>query len=88
MKVDDGAGLAAAADSIDANAGIRAGQLEQGDRAVPHVIDNIYYVGTEGLGAYLFTGPKGHVLLDGATPRGRADDRSEHREAWVQADAM
>ena len=35
-----------------------------------HVIDNIYYVGTEGLGAYLFTGPEGHVLLDGATPEG------------------
>jgi metallo-beta-lactamase class B len=37
-----------------------------------HVIDNIYYVGTEGLGAYLFTGPQGHVLLDGATPEGAA----------------
>jgi len=37
-----------------------------------HVIDNIYYVGTEGLGAYLFTGPEGHVLLDGATPEGAA----------------
>lgn len=37
-----------------------------------HVIDNIYYVGTEGLGAYLFTGSDGHVLLDGATPEGAA----------------
>jgi metallo-beta-lactamase class B len=37
-----------------------------------HVIDNIYYVGTEGLGAYLFTGEEGHVLLDGATPGGAA----------------
>ena len=37
-----------------------------------HIIDNIYYVGTEGLGAYLFTGPEGHVLLDGATPEGAA----------------
>ena len=37
-----------------------------------HVIDNIYYVGTEGLGAYLFTGKEGHVLLDGATPEGAA----------------
>ena len=35
-----------------------------------HIAGNIYYVGTEGLGAYLFTGPKGHVLLDGATPPG------------------
>jgi metallo-beta-lactamase class B len=37
-----------------------------------HVIANIYYVGTEGLGAYLFTGEEGHVLLDGATPEGAA----------------
>jgi metallo-beta-lactamase class B len=37
-----------------------------------HVIDNIYYVGTEGIGAYLFTGPEGHVLLDGGTPEGAA----------------
>lgn len=37
-----------------------------------HVIDNIYWVGTEGLGAFLFTGPEGHVLLDGATPEGAA----------------
>ncbi len=37
-----------------------------------HIIDNIYYVGTEGLGAYLFTGAQGHVLLDGATPQGAA----------------
>ena len=35
-----------------------------------HIAGNIYYVGTEGLGAYLFTGPKGHVPLDGATPQG------------------
>jgi len=35
-----------------------------------HIAGNIYYVGTEGLGAYLFTGPNGHVLLDGALPRG------------------
>lgn len=37
-----------------------------------HVAGNIYYVGTEGLGAYLFTGPSGHVLLDGTTPEGAA----------------
>lgn len=28
------------------------------------VVGNIYYVGTEGLAAYLITSPKGHVLLD------------------------
>ncbi|MFY0581284.1 subclass B3 metallo-beta-lactamase [Cystobacter fuscus] len=32
------------------------------------IIDNIYYVGTEGLGSYLFVTPEGHILLDGALP--------------------
>ena len=32
-----------------------------------HVIDNVYYVGTEGLSAFLFTTPEGHILLDGVT---------------------
>jgi metallo-beta-lactamase class B len=36
------------------------------------VIDNVWYVGTEGLSAFLFTTPEGHVLLDGATPEGAA----------------
>lgn len=35
-----------------------------------HVIDNVYYVGTEGLSSFLFTTPEGHILLDGATPQG------------------
>ncbi len=33
------------------------------------VADNLWYVGTEGLGVYLFTSPDGHILLDGATPQ-------------------
>ncbi len=37
-----------------------------------HVIDNVWYVGTEGLSAFLFTTPEGHILLDGATPEGAA----------------
>jgi len=32
-----------------------------------HVIGNIHYVGTKGLGSYLITTPEGHFLLDGAT---------------------
>jgi metallo-beta-lactamase class B len=32
------------------------------------IIGNIYYVGTEGLGSYLITTPKGHILLDGGLP--------------------
>lgn len=35
-----------------------------------HVIDNVWYVGTEGLSAFLFTTPDGHILLDGALPQG------------------
>jgi metallo-beta-lactamase class B len=34
------------------------------------IIDNVYYVGTEGLAAYLIVGPQGNVLIDGATPAG------------------
>jgi metallo-beta-lactamase class B len=33
-----------------------------------HVIGNIYFVGTAGLGSYLITSPQGHILLDGALP--------------------
>ena len=32
------------------------------------IADNLYYVGTAGLGAYLLTSPAGHVLIDGAMP--------------------
>lgn len=28
------------------------------------IADTVYYVGTKGIGAYLITGPKGHVLID------------------------
>lgn len=33
------------------------------------VIDNIYYVGTQGIGVYLIVGEEGHVLLDGGLPQ-------------------
>lgn len=32
-----------------------------------HIIDNIWYVGTEGLAAYLFVTPAGNILIDGVT---------------------
>lgn len=32
------------------------------------IIGNVHYVGTRGLGAYLVTGPRGHVLVDGGLP--------------------
>jgi metallo-beta-lactamase class B len=33
-----------------------------------HIAGPIYYVGTRGLGVYLFTTPTGHILLGGAMP--------------------
>ena len=32
------------------------------------IIDNLYYVGTEGLASYLIVGPQGNILIDGAIP--------------------
>lgn len=32
------------------------------------ILGNVHYVGTEGLAAYLITGPSGHVLIDGGLP--------------------
>jgi metallo-beta-lactamase class B len=32
------------------------------------VIGNIYYVGTEGISAWLITSSKGHILIDGGMP--------------------
>lgn len=42
--------------------------------SAPHapyqITDNIYAVGTEGIGVYLITTPEGHILLDAATEQG------------------
>ena len=32
------------------------------------IVDNVHYVGTRGLAAYLITDPRGHVLIDGGLP--------------------
>ena len=34
-----------------------------------HVIDNVHYVGSAGLSAWLITTPKGHILLDVGMPQ-------------------
>lgn len=34
------------------------------------IAGNIYQVGTKGIGVYLITSPKGHILLDAATEKG------------------
>lgn len=37
------------------------------DRLAPfNIIDNVHFVGTHGLGVFLITTPKGHILIDGA----------------------
>jgi len=30
-----------------------------------HIVDDVYYVGSKGLAAYLITSPQGHILIDG-----------------------
>ena len=35
------------------------------------IIDNVYYVGTEGLASFLVTSPNGHVLVNSALPNPR-----------------
>ena len=40
----------------------------------------IYFVGTKGLGAYLLTTPKGHILLDGALPGSAKDVEASIRK--------
>lgn len=32
------------------------------------IIDNVYYVGTDGLASYLITSPQGHILVDAVMP--------------------
>ncbi|HEY0148960.1 MAG TPA: subclass B3 metallo-beta-lactamase [Allosphingosinicella sp.] len=44
-------------------------RLEWNRPAEPfRIAGNVFYVGTEGLAAYLIAGPKGHVLIDGGLP--------------------
>jgi metallo-beta-lactamase class B len=36
------------------------------------ILDNLWYVGSEGIASYLITTPKGHILIDGGMPTGGA----------------
>lgn len=36
------------------------------------IIGNVYYVGTQGLSAFLVTNPQGHVLIEGGLPQSAA----------------
>jgi metallo-beta-lactamase class B len=44
------------------------------------IVGPIYFVGTKGLGAYLLTTPKGHILLDGALPGSAKDVEASIRK--------
>ena len=45
-------------------------RIEWNRPAAPfRIVDNVHYVGTAGLAAYLITDPKGHVLIDGGLPQ-------------------
>lgn len=58
----------------------QAGEVEW---SAPHdplrITDNIYFVGTQGIGVYLITTPKGHILLDSSTEKG-----ARHVEANIK----
>lgn len=69
MKGWIGAGLAAAVMATSAPAAAQGNNWNTPTEPF-HVIDNVWYVGTEGLSAFLFVTPEGHILLDGATPQG------------------
>jgi metallo-beta-lactamase class B len=69
MRLALSAGAAAALALL--GAAPASGQRNWNVAAEPfRIIGDVYYVGTEGLAAYLFTSPQGHILLDGATPEG------------------
>jgi metallo-beta-lactamase class B len=40
------------------------------------IIDNVYYVGTDGLASYLITSPQGHILVDTVMPEATSQIKS------------
>jgi metallo-beta-lactamase class B len=65
--------LASAAAALVAPTNVPAQNAEQriewNKPAEPfRIVDNVYYVGTKGLAAYLITGSRGHILIDGGLP--------------------
>lgn len=61
--------VAILAASAPANAQDAKQRIEWNQPAAPfRIVDNVYYVGTSGLAAYLVTGRRGHVLIDGGLP--------------------
>ena len=48
------------------------------------IVGPIYFVGTKGLGAFLFTTSEGHILMNTGMPPSGADDGRFHSQARVQ----
>ena len=71
MKLVAACLLAMAAGAAWAQDAIECGSCAQWNQpqAPFKVYGNTWYVGTKGLSALLVTGPKGHILLDGALPQ-------------------
>lgn len=62
--------MAAAAAATSALAAPAVAQANWNTPTEPfHIIDNLYYVGTEGLASYLVVTSAGNILIDGATPQ-------------------
>src|SRR6185369_9763927 len=40
------------------------------------IIDNVYYVGTDGLASYLITSPQGHIVVDMVMPEATSQIRA------------
>jgi hypothetical protein len=51
------------------------------------IAGNLYWVGTQGLGAFLFTTPEGHILIDGALPESVPEIEANIREAAFSTSA-
>lgn len=65
--------LLAAAPALSQDSGWAAAKREWNVPTTPfRIADNVYFVGTAGLSAYLITDPKGHVLIDGGLPESAA----------------
>jgi metallo-beta-lactamase class B len=62
------AALVALTCSIACTTALAQSQRENWNKPTPpfHIIDNLYYVGTNGLASYLIVTPEGNVLLDAA----------------------
>ena len=43
-----------------------------------HVIGNVYFVGSKGLGIYLVSTPQGHILINAGFRRFSPHDSAEH----------